>query len=272
MDEVPQLIPSDSQLVVHGANGPYLLDKNKWPNLKLNLDSQDGDPMETLTQEDSLPIQHMGSKENASQGYEVPSPGGVNTEGDMADEDLMDKFSCRSKDSDMEEANQGWKAPKSKKSKKHKKKQVVVASRTSSRIPRDGIPIAEKATKRAMEKDNISGMTTHNPFTVLNNTPVPILHAVMTDLDIEVDNIDDQIGVFKLAELARAVVAEANYKNFLESQRNKDAPQREDDLKELTMEVISNENRDCHELFPKGGIDSDIRGASKDLLILSNPS
>ena len=60
-----------------------------------------------------------------------------------------------------------------------------------------------------MERDNITGTTTHNPFTVLNNTPEPILHAVMVDLDIEVDNIDHQLGVFKLEELVRAAVAEA---------------------------------------------------------------
>jgi hypothetical protein len=71
----------------------------------------------------------------------------------LAEEDLMDNISIQSKDSDFEEINQGWKSPKSRKSKKQKKrKQVVTASRTSNRILRDGVLIAEKATRRAREK------------------------------------------------------------------------------------------------------------------------
>jgi hypothetical protein len=40
--------------------------------------------------------------------------------------------------------------------------------RASSRIPRDGISILEKATKRAQEKDAPQGTTITNPFTILN--------------------------------------------------------------------------------------------------------
>lgn len=65
-------------------------------------------------------------------------------------------------------------------------------------------------------------MFTQNPFTVLNNTSNSSLHVVI--IDLEVDNIDEQLDVFKLEELARAAVVEANYKHFIESQKARDAP------------------------------------------------
>lgn len=133
------------------------------------------------------------------------------------------------------------------------KNRVVVASRTSSRIPRDGIPIAKKASKRAMEKNNILSISLQNPLTVLNNTPNAALHSIISDLDIDIDNIDEQLDVFKLEELARAVIVEANYKIYLESLKAKGAPQNDEDLEELAMEVISNQNREYSNIISKGG-------------------
>ena len=42
-------------------------------------------------------------------------------------------------------------------------------------------------------------------------------------------------------------IAEANYKKFLEAQIAKSAPQNDDELGDLAMEVISNQNRDYQE-------------------------
>lgn len=142
---------------------------------------------------------------------------------------------------------------RSRKSKKCKKKKVVVASRTNSRVPRDGIPIAEKAAKRTIARDNISGMNSQNPFTVLNNTPDALLRDIISDLDIEVENVEVQLDVFKQEELEAA-----NYKKYLEAQYAKNSPANDEELKDLTMEVISNQHRDCLELFPmeRGGIDN----------------
>lgn len=51
---------------------------------------------------------------------------------------------------------------------KKNSKHVVVATRTSSRIPRDGVPLAEKATSRAMAKNTILGtVPSSNPFSDL---------------------------------------------------------------------------------------------------------
>jgi hypothetical protein len=65
------------------------------------------------------------------------------------DEDIMDNVSNMGRESDRDETLHGWQSPKSKKKKKKKTRQVVVAPRVSQRIPRDGIPIAEKGSMRA---------------------------------------------------------------------------------------------------------------------------
>lgn len=90
------------------------------------------------------------------------------------EEDLMDTFSNYSKDPEREYESQGWQSPKTKRNKKKNKKKIVVATRTSSRIARDGIPVAQKAKNRAKAKNDISGINSYsaptlNPFTVLNN-------------------------------------------------------------------------------------------------------
>jgi hypothetical protein len=95
--------------------------------------------------------------------------------------------------------------------KKKNARQVVVATRASKRIPRDGVPIAEKATSRAITKNTILGTKntilgtkkTSNSFTVLSDTPSLTLQNVLSDLNVMVDNVEDQIRVFKAEELAR---------------------------------------------------------------------
>lgn len=105
----------ESQCIVHGREGPYVMDKSKWSSLTLPED----EPMEGLTQEDVETVEK---------------------------EDMMDSLSNLSKDSDWGEMSQEWQSPKSKKKKKKKGKQVMIATRTSQRIAKDSIPIAMKAT------------------------------------------------------------------------------------------------------------------------------
>jgi len=119
-----------------------------------------------------------------------------------------------------------------------------MATRTSQRIARDGIPIAAKATSRAIAKNTISGTDiTSNPFTILNNTPSDMLQKVMRDLNIVVEDVEEQIGVFRAEELARAALAEANYKVFLEKLKDMDKPHSDDHSEDLTMGVIDNSKR-----------------------------
>lgn len=118
------IIP-DEKILVHNDQGTYLLEASKWPILNVESDSV-GE--ELLTQEEDL----MELSEHNMKATQV---------GDSAKED----------------SSQEWISPISKKKKiqKDRKRRVVVATRASSRIPRDGIPIAEKAMQRAKEKDSI---------------------------------------------------------------------------------------------------------------------
>jgi hypothetical protein len=64
-----------------------------------------------------------------------------------------------------------------------------------------------------MARNDISG-TALNSFTVLNSIPNLDLHAVMVDLDLVTENPEEQLDAFKSNEMARAKIAEANYRNF----------------------------------------------------------
>lgn len=87
----------------------------------------------------------------------------------------MDNISMQSKESNMEDENHGWQVSRPKKVRKTRKIQVIGETRTSSRIPRDGVPISLKATNRAKERDNTSGTNSHNSFVVLNSTSSTVL-------------------------------------------------------------------------------------------------
>jgi hypothetical protein len=149
------LTQSDAQILVHGKEGCYLMDKCKWPKLTTpkEKECQATEEMEVLTQEETL------VKIQDSQNMQKTKLNGAG-----CPEDMMDDESFMDKDSEGEQTV--WQAPKSRKIKKSKK--VVMATRTSSRVPRDGIPIAKKVAQRAMEKNSFTG-TNSNPFTILNN-------------------------------------------------------------------------------------------------------
>jgi hypothetical protein len=55
----------------------------------------------------------------------------------------------------------------------------------------------------------------------LNSVPNSVLQAVLVDLDLEMGNMDEQLGAFKAEEIARAKIAEANYNSFLEKKNIK---------------------------------------------------
>jgi hypothetical protein len=66
----------------------------------------------------------------------------------------------------------------------------------------------------------------------------------MVDLGLEIGNMDEHLDAFKIEEIARAKIAEANYNSFLEKQNKKTAPQTEEAKKDFTMEVILGVNSD----------------------------
>lgn len=124
----------------------------------------------------------------------------------------------------------------------------MVATRTSSRVPRDRVPIVEKAAQRAKAWNETSSKSimSQNPFTVLNNTLTPELCVVIHDLGIEGDEIAEHIDIFKTEELARAAIAEANYKHFLEKLKEKGKLTEDEIQDDMAMETISNLQRFCH--------------------------
>lgn len=140
-------------MIVSGSDGKYLMEKCKWPTLKLPDKNKiqdcvdkgattvaktnekgilDTEFLGVLSQEATLMSQNEVNKGDTvlfsslgnSEDY-IPSAPSMEMEG----EDLMDNISLQSKGSDMEDDNQGWKTSRPKKVRKVKKKQVIGATR-----------------------------------------------------------------------------------------------------------------------------------------------
>jgi hypothetical protein len=186
------------QIVVHDKDGPYLMDTAKWPKL-------------------TDPEQLGGSQ--------------LTQEEDLMDDTNMDEMVVPSEDDDT----RGWveSVSKKKKRKKMKKKtNQVAATRASSRVPRDGVPIADKAMARAKERNDFLKGNRSNSFTVLKDASTAHLRGVILDVDITCDDIDAQIEAFRAEEAIRADLAKANYQVYLENLKKKTAPQGEDELED----------------------------------------
>lgn len=126
---------------------------------------------------------------------------------------------------------------------------MVIATRASSRIPKDGRSILEKAIQHAAYKDDTSKGITSNPFLVLSNLDNEYIHDVTAQLDLDVENIDTQIEVFRAEEKVRAALAEANYREYLDSVNKKTAPQGEEELQEYNLNVIDNSARGAEDVI-----------------------
>jgi DNA-binding FrmR family transcriptional regulator len=191
-------------------------------------------------------------------------------EEDLMDDTYVDERVVPSED---EEAR-GWveSISKKKKRKKMKKKtNQVAATRASARVPRDGVPIVDKAMARAKERNNFLEGNCSNSFTVLKDASTTHLRGVMLDLDITCDDIDAQIDAFRAEEAVRADLAKANYQVYLENLKKKIVPQGEDDLGDLTMEVISNANRNVDGAENDGMLTSLLpKGGSEEIPLINN--
>jgi hypothetical protein len=93
----------------------------------------------------------------------------------------------------------------------------------------------------------------------------------MLDLHITCDGIDAQIDAFRAEEAVRADLAKANYQVYLENLKKKIVPQGEDDLGDLTMEVISNANRNVDGAENDGMLTSLLpKGGSEEIPLINN--
>jgi hypothetical protein len=129
----------------------------------------------------------------------------------MAQEESWEMVSCRS--------------DKKKKQKRGAEKVGVmvkpaIATRSSKRICRDGIPMLQKAKTRMAKKNDTSG---NNPFTVLQAATNCKLARIANNcgavLGDNVEQIDSMIDILKAKEQAEAVLAENRCKVILERER-----------------------------------------------------
>lgn len=159
---------------------------------------------------------------------------------------FMEDESVQSLEEFMEDIEyETWVSKSSKKKQTRKAKGgFSVAPRTSNRVPKDGRIVLEKATQLAKERDDFSkGKNAANQFLVLNSLSNDEIKSVADSLDISIENIDDQIEVFKAEERVRAALAEANYREYLASVNKKTAPQGDEDLQEFALSVVDNSAR-----------------------------
>lgn len=78
----------------------------------------------------------------------------------------------------------------------------------------------EKATQRASEKDDLnSGTHSSNQILFLSNLDNNYIQDIVSKLDLDVSNIDDQLETFRAEEVVRAALAEANYREYLEKKQ-----------------------------------------------------
>jgi len=215
---------------VHDRDGIYLMEKAKWPILKLPEENELG---EVLTQEESLlKPQAKVNTELYGQFHKIAP--------EVVGEDMMDSLSIASKDSDKDDECHRWQPPKTKNTKKKFAKQVVMAARTSKRLLKSNYTTTEKSSLKGSTTSYTAGISSPNQFTVLGNTSDDILENVLNDLNLVANNVGEQIGVFKAEERARAALAEANYKVFLEKQKDRDKPREEELDADLALGVIDN--------------------------------
>jgi len=57
-----------------------------------------------------------------------------------------------------------------------------------------------------------------------------LVYMVLMDLELKCENLDEHIDAFKAEEIARAAIAEANYKCFLEKQLEKTCPRDDEQI------------------------------------------
>lgn len=174
-------VPED-QIVVHNLDGPYLMKKYDWPKLV-------------------IPASEMEETERCAKKI------------NGAIWDLTIEDTCKGKEMGQDsEMDHGWSVADAKKKNKSTKQKNPPAPTRSEMIPQDGIPILEKASTRAKQKNLETGNENdNNPFTVLNNTPNDYISNIIDGLDVVVDDKDVFINAIKAKEIVRAEIAEAKY-------------------------------------------------------------
>jgi hypothetical protein len=110
-----------------------------------------------------------------------------------------------------------------------KRKLPAVATRTSKRVQRDGVPVQKKAEARALLKNDLSG----NSFSVLHLVPKEKLSSIAASakivLGVDLDSIDNRIESLLAKEQAEAILA-CNREKVREEREKRRAEAIEPDL------------------------------------------
>lgn len=254
----------ENMLVVHDIMGPYLLEKKRWPNLKL--------PESPCSKEISHPT--IVDEGIFTKGNEHSIMLSEDELGELTQEiELPDSVSVQSVGGILDvEADQQWSTPvRGKKRKAKGGRKVTIATRTSSRIPKDGRTILEKAIQQAQQKNDISKGTSSssNQFLVLNNLENDYIIDATSKLDLTIEDIDSQIETFRAEERVRAALAEANYREYLEKMNRKSAPQGEEEVQDYAMTVMDNSARGADVPYQKRDVNSEETAEGADNLSTS---
>jgi hypothetical protein len=110
-----------------------------------------------------------------------------------------------------------------------KRKLPAVATRTSKRVQRDGVPVQKKAEARALLKNDLTG----NSFSVLHLVPKEKLSSIAAStkivLGVDLDSIDNRIESLLAKEQAEAILA-CNREKVREEREKRRAEAIEPDL------------------------------------------
>ncbi|TVU23471.1 hypothetical protein EJB05_25840, partial [Eragrostis curvula] len=254
--------------MVHNVEGPYLMEKDKWPMLKCdNMEGNDRNLQEETKVEHKEADQEATTElisspmdmHNLQEEGVIENSTLVHQTGELQNDpiEVLDNASNGDLDEQitMDTDDQGWSEVTSQKKKNKgnykEKKGPMVATRQSARIRGLGTgTVEEKATRRAKIKnleDQGTTSTFLKSFAILNCVEDTYLESVANDIGIEFEENSEgelnQISAIKAEELARATLAEAGYKAHLEKLKEKEQLD-ESHMDDLNLTVIDNEKRE----------------------------
>jgi hypothetical protein len=220
-------VPMDSFLVHTGEGEVRVMHKSKWPRLTV---ANGNEGMEKLQQVGANKSQESMGEGEVDQGQDGgEQPRNMVTALDEADE-------MEGSEAEMVGEDVGMKA--------QRKFFPVVAARKSSR------------GRKAMQRSGGMHKIPPNSFAILNSYEDDDLESIAKSCDIILggceEEIAENINAIKLEEIAKAAVAEANYKH-----RQELVPEEKHSLEgeNLNLEKVDNQQRGCGNVSPskRGG-------------------
>lgn len=168
----------DGQILVHSLEGSYLMEATKWSYMNTQGEKVVGlgDGYTTVISGVETHSLQKCSTQDSSKIMNDSDDGlvGLDLKAQFEDADVDETSEFK------DDKDQGWSIPVVKKTRK-KGKHNLVSTRFSSRAPRDGILIQEKAMARMKIKnlESQSNTSSCNPFIILNNASDEHIRSVV---------------------------------------------------------------------------------------------